>query len=497
MSPIRRGVLAAVLTLSSLALLAQPRPAQAAPTLPAAAGDKALSAKLAGVLADSRVTNATVGVAVADAASGAMLYTKSSTTALKPASNMKLLTSAAALDILGPDATFSTEVYSPTSPSGATVSRLYLRGNGDPTVRESDLRSLAEQVKAAGVRRVTGSVIGDGGFFDDDKYNNYWNPRDYNSSYAAQVSGLTLSPTSALRIGTINVTYKPGSTRGKKAVLGVVPALAGGYLKLVNKTTTSKAGTGSTIGVRRTNLTNTVTVTGRVALKRSTATAVVTVSNPARYAAHVFTRMLESIGVAVDGAPTTGSMPSSRVRLAIDPSVPVRTIVRLLMKPSNNAMTEHLMKTLGRVGDKPGTWSAGSATVLSWLRKTQSVPSTVRIVDGSGLAHTNRVTPLVLVRVLQYARSRPWFGIFEDALPVAGIADPAIGGTLASRMVKTAAQGKLRAKTGTLNGVTALSGYVTGSNNRIYTFSMLGSYRSYTPRPVFDKVGATLAGWAG
>ena len=497
MSRTRRGMLAALITLSSLALLTQPGPAQAAATLPTAAGDTALAAKLAGVLKDSRVTKATVGVVVAESSSGTELYTRSSSTALKPASNMKLLTSAAALDLLGPDATFSTEVFSPAGPSGATVSRLYLRGNGDPTVRESDLRSLAAQVEAAGVRRVTGSVIGDGGFFDNDKYNNYWNPRDYNSSYAAQISGLTLSPSSALRVGTVNVTYNPGSARGKRAVLGVVPALAGGYLKLVNKTTTGTTGSGSTIGVRRTNGTNTVTVTGRVALKRGTATAVVTVSNPARYAAHVFTRMLESMGVAVDGAPTTGSLPSSRVRLASDTSVPVSAIVRMLMKPSNNGMTEHLIKTLGRVGDKPGTWAAGSARVLSWLRTTQSVPGTVRIVDGSGLAHTNRVTARVLVRALQYARTRSWFGTFYDALPVAGISDPAIGGTLTSRMVKTAAQGNLRAKTGTLSGVTALSGYVADRDGRLYTFSMLGSYRSSTPRPVFDKLGATLAGWDG
>ncbi len=498
MSRTVRGPLAALIVLgTSLGLLVTAGPARALPPLPTATNDPALASKVAGVLKDSRVTKATVGVVIADSVSGTELYGKAATTALKPASNMKLLTAAAALDLLGPDSRFSTEVYAAGAPAGnGTVSRLYLRGNGDPTLRESDLKSLAQQVKAAGVTRVTGSVVGDGGFFDGDKYNDYWDAKDYNNAYAAQVSGLTLSPSSALRVGTLNVTYKPGSKSGKKAVLGLVPALASGYVKLVNKVTTKKAGSGASVSVRRSNG-NTITVSGRVALKRATATKVITINQPAGYAAHVFTGMLRSLGVRVDGAATIGSTPTTRVRLASDTSVPLSTIVKLLLKPSNNGMTEHLIKTLGRSGDKAGTWAAGSARVLKWLKTTQSVPTNLKIVDGSGLAHANRLTSRVLVRVLQYARTRDWFPTFYDALPVAGNPDPAIGGTLTDRMVNTAAQNNLRAKTGTLTGVTALSGYVADKTGRLYTFSMLGSYKTSSPRVVFDKVGATLAGWSG
>ncbi len=498
-----RGMSAATLIstsliLSSLGLLVSPNAAHATPTLPSASNDSAMVAKVSAVLDDSRVTSATVGVVVADTASGSELFTKAANTPLKPASNMKLLTAAAALDLLGPDTRFSTQVYAPAKPDAAgTLSRLYLRGNGDPTLGESDLRSLAQQVKDSGVRRVTGAVIGDGGFFDDDKYNDHWGTGDYNASYAAQIAGLTFAPSPSLQVATIGITSRPGTRAGAKAVLGVVPALAGGYVKLVNKTTTGKAGSGSTISVRRTDLTNTITVSGRIAVNRAATTSVATVRDPARYATHVFTRMLRSIGVQVDGAASTGALPTTRVRLASDTSVPLSKIVRLLMKPSNNGITEHLIKTLGRTGDQPGTWAAGSARVLTWLKTTQSVPSTVRIVDGSGLARANRLTARVIVRVLQYARSRPWFGTFRRALPLAGNPDPAIGGTLTARMVGTAAQNNLRAKTGTLSGVTALSGYVTDRTGRSYTFSMLGSYPARSPRAVFDKVGATLAGWSG
>ena len=492
--PLLLGPLLAV-TLLSLALT--PTAADAAPpALPSVASDAALSTKVASVLKDSRVTKASVGVVVADTASGTQLYGRAATTALKPASNMKLVTAAAALDLLGGDTTFSTEVLASSAPAAGTVSTLYLRGNGDPTLRESDLKSLAQQVKASGVTRVTGGVIGDGGYFDADLYNNYWDRIDYNNAYAAQISGLTLSPSSAYAVGTVQVTYKPGSGRGRKATLGLVPALAGGFVKVVNKTTTTAAGSGASISVRRKSGTNTITVSGRVALKRSLVKRSVTISNPTRYAAHVFTRVLRSVGIAVAKSPSTGTAPKAALRVASDSSVPLTTIVNLLMKPSNNGMTEHLFKTLGRVGDRAGTWKAGAVAVRAWLATTQVVPSTVVLVDGSGLAHRNRVTARVLVRLLQYVQTRPWFDTFYSALPVAGNADPAIGGTLSSRMVGTRAQNNLRAKTGTLRGVTALSGYVTDRSGRRYTFSMLGQYRTYSPRIVFDKLGATLAGWS-
>ena len=489
-----RMLLGPLLALTALNLIVQPTAARALP-LPAAS-DTALATKLASVLKDPKVTNASVGVVVADSSSGAEVYGRSGTTARKPASNVKLVTAAAALDLLGVDSTFSTDVLAPAAPANGAVQTLYLRGNGDPTLRESDLRSLAQQVKASGVTRVSGGVVGDGGYFDGDLYNNYWNPADYNNSYAAQISGLTLSPSSGYAVGTVQVTYKPGSGKGKKAQLGLVPALAGGYVKVVNKTTTTSVGSGASISVRRKAGTNTITVSGRVALKRNLVKRTVTISNPARYAAHVFTRVLRSVGVAVPGSPTTGTTPRTGLPVASDSSVRLSTIVRLLMKPSNNGMTEHLTKTLGRVGGRAGTWKAGAAAVRTWLATTQPVPSTVVLADGSGLAHRNKLTARVLVRLLQYAQTRPWFDTFYAALPVAGNADPAIGGTLSSRMVGTPAQNNLRAKTGTLSGVTALSGYVTDRSGRRYTFSMLGQYRSYSPRIVFDKVGATLAGWS-
>lgn len=461
------------------------------------ATDTALKATLGTVMADSRVQKATVGAIVVDAASGSTQYSRGADTAITPASNMKVVVGAAALDILGANRRFSTSVYAAAKPSGGTVRQLYLRGFGDPTLQRADLASLAQKVKASGVTAVSGSVIGDGTFFDNDRYNDHWDSRSYNSSYAPQISGLTLAPSSNLKVGTILINSRPGSANGRKAALSVTPALADGYLTLVNKTTTVAAGKSSWISVRRTSGGNTVTVTGSIARNRGLASTSVTVHDPARYAAHVFTRELRAAGVSVRGTAVTGATPTRRVKVAGDTSAPLSVIVRQLLKPSNNGIAEHLIKCLGRRPGTPGTWASGASRVLRWLNGTQTVPGSVRIVDGSGLAHRNKLTTRVIVRLLQYARTKVWFGAFYEALPVAGNANPAIGGTLSSRMIGTAAANNLRAKTGTLSGVTALSGYVTGRNGRLYVFALLGRYTGSSPRPVFDTLGVTLAAWNG
>ncbi|MEZ5089119.1 MAG: D-alanyl-D-alanine carboxypeptidase [Micropruina sp.] len=177
-------------------------------------------------------------------------------------------------------------------------------------------------------------------------------------------------------------------------------------MKLVNKTRTTapapvpRSGSGAPPG-------HTITVTGRVALKRATVTRLVTVSSPARYAAHTFTNLLKQAGVSVGGKATTGKTPKTRVTLAKDTSEPLSVLVRRLLKPSNNGLAEHLVKTMGRVNGKAGTWKAGSAKLRTWLKTTQSVPSAVRIVDGSGLAHSNKLTARVIVRLRSRSASGP------------------------------------------------------------------------------------------
>ncbi|MGO4662402.1 D-alanyl-D-alanine carboxypeptidase [Terrabacter sp. 2TAF16] len=130
------------------------------------------------------------------------------------------------------------------------------------------------------------------------------------------------------------------------------------------------------------------------------------------------------------------------------------------------------------------------------LRVSHRFPTAgLRFVDGSGLARADRLTPQ-LASLLDKVQRTSWWPIFRAALPVAG-ADPArwTGGTLASRMRGTAAAGNLRAKNGSLTGVTSLAGHVTGSDGRRYVFVMMSSYSVTSPRPVEDRLGVLLARW--
>ncbi|MFD7660686.1 D-alanyl-D-alanine carboxypeptidase/D-alanyl-D-alanine-endopeptidase [Actinosynnema sp. NPDC059797] len=164
------------------------------------------------------------------------------------------------------------------------------------------------------------------------------------------------------------------------------------------------------------------------------------------------------------------------------------------LKLSNNMHAEAIVKTLGRKFHGQGTWSAGIRALESLLPGLGVDPLTMNMFDGSGLSRMNVLSPDLLVGVLRSARTKPWFRSWYDALPVAGRPDRLEGGTLRSRMTGTAAAGNVRAKTGSLTGVTGLSGYVTNADGRELVFSMVfNNFVSGVPRDIEDAIAVRLA----
>jgi len=475
---------------ASLALTGGPAVSPAA----AAVTDPALAAKVRTVMQDSRVQRARSAAVVLDATSGSELYGRYATRALTPASNTKNLTAVAAMDTLGPNYRFTTRVIRRGSVSdGVLKGRLYLKGYGDPTTRESDYRALAQAVRAAGIRRVEGTLAVDGSFFDSDRYNDSWSTSYASSYYAAQISALTVAPNSDYDTGTVLVNYRPGS-RGGRAKVSLTPAAAAKYVTLRNLTTTSARGTGSTFSVRRTLGTNTITLSGRVALGRAASYRLVTVNKPELYAGAVFRAELARAGVTVSGSTKLLTTPaSSRVVVATDRSMTLSKLLVPFLKLSNNMHAEALTKTMGAVRGEGGTWAAGTAVTRSYLRRLGAPMTGVVLVDGSGLTRRNKVTARTLAVALQRVQRESWWPAFSAALPVAGVRERMVGGTLRYRMTGTRAAGNARAKTGTLTGVTALSGYVRGRDGRRYVFAMVSEHSGVSPRPVEDKFVVTLA----
>ncbi|SDR99399.1 D-alanyl-D-alanine carboxypeptidase / D-alanyl-D-alanine-endopeptidase (penicillin-binding protein 4) [Friedmanniella luteola] len=462
----------------------------------AASPDPALARKLTAVMSDSRVRQASSATVVLDATSGATLYDRSGGRALIPASNTKSLTAAAALHTLGPSYRFTTEVFRRGPVVKGTVrGRLYLKGYGDPTTREQDYRSLARQVRKAGITRVAGPLAVDVTFFDAQRYNPGWSTGYADDYYAAEISALTVAPNADLDAGTVLVNYAPGQ-RGGKARITTTPASAARYVKIVNKTTTGSSSSSSTFSARRSHGSGTITVSGRVPLGRGRASTLITVHRPELYAAAVFRAELARAGVAVEGETlVVTALTSQRTRLARDTSMKLSDLLVPFLKLSNNMHAEALTKAMAARSGRPGSWPAGLKITRAYLRSLGVPMRGVALTDGSGLTRRNTVTARALATTLVKVRREPWFAAFDRALPVAGDRRRMVGGTLRARMNGTRAAGNAHAKTGTLTGVTALSGYVRGRDGRRYVFAMISNHRGASPRPVENTLVVTLAGW--
>jgi serine-type D-Ala-D-Ala carboxypeptidase/endopeptidase (penicillin-binding protein 4) len=437
---------------------------------PVVAQDRgALAADLDAILSAPGLADADVGLVVRTL-DGETLYSRDSNRRQTPASNTKLVTSVAALDILGPDHRFATTVHIAGGRRGPVVDGdLYLRGTGDPTMLAADYDTLAGQVAAAGVTSVRGDLVADDTWFDSVRLGASWAWDDEPFSYSAQVSALTASPDTDYDAGSVIVRVAPGA--GGTAVVTTEPPTD--YVTIVNTAVTGPAGSANTIGVSRAHGANTFTVTGSIPAGGAVTAKWMAVWEPTGYAAALFRAALGRHGVQVLGRTTTGAVPAGASVVASRQSMPLRELLVPFLKLSNNLHAEILMKTMGRAVSGRGTWSAGVAAVASRVPSYGLDPARLSLRDGSGMSRMDQISPDQLATLLGAVRDRPWFAEWFAALPVAGKADRLVGGTLASRMRGTAAEGVVHAKTGTLTGISSLSGYVTNKSGEQWVFSMV------------------------
>ena len=495
MPPFRSRLRRATVFLVSIAVVTA---APLAGTQPAAAApDAGLVRKLNRVLGDNRVEKSGTGAVVLDATTGEVLYNRGGSKALMPASNTKIVTAAAALETLKGSYRFETRVIRRAKVvDGVLQGRLYLKGYGDPTLRRADLERLAKQVRASGIRKVSGSLFVDTSFFEARQYNPGWSTSYADDYYAAPISALTLAPNADYDSGTVLINYKPGRT-SRPATITTTPAAARKYIHISNKTTTSSSGTSTTFSASRNHGSNTITVRGRVPQGRS-GSRLITVHRPELYAAAVFRAELARLKITITGSTKVGATPSAgRELIARDRSMRLHDLLIPFMKLSNNMNAEALTKAMSRETGGSGTWRGGLAVTTAYMKKIGTPMSGISLTDGSGLTRRNRLAARGLATFLQKIRSEDWYGAFYASMPVAGNSKRMVGGTLRYRMNGTRAANNARGKTGTLSGVTALSGYVTGRDGRRYTYSMISNYSGSTPRPVENTFVIALANWNG
>ncbi|MGW3348383.1 D-alanyl-D-alanine carboxypeptidase/D-alanyl-D-alanine endopeptidase [Nonomuraea rubra] len=434
------------------------------------------------ILSDSRLTIARAGVVVKSAQTGEELYATDAGKLLIPASNTKLFTSAAAAETLGLDYRFPTTVLSTGRKAGSLLTGdLVLRGTGDPTMLAEDYDALAAKVAGAGVRVVTGKLVADDTWFDSQRLGNDWAWDDETAYYAAPISALTASPDRDYDAGSVIVSV---AADGDKVKVSTTPETD--YLKIVNRAT---VGAETDVLIERQHGTRTVVITGTVADPYQEWVAV---DDPTAYVSSLFRKSLAEHGVKVLGPTTAGAAPSGARELARHESMTLGELLVPFMKLSNNIHAEILTKAMGRKVSDQGTWSAGLKVSTDFARANGV--QVINMRDGSGLSRRDGFSPGSIVQLLSAVRGKPWFSTWYESLPIAGNADRFTGGTLRSRMRGTPAENNVHAKTGSLTGVTSLSGYVTSADGEPLIFSiMLNQYLSASPKDIEDKIAVRLA----
>jgi D-alanyl-D-alanine carboxypeptidase/D-alanyl-D-alanine-endopeptidase (penicillin-binding protein 4) len=456
---------------------------------------------------------------------GKTIFERDADKTFMPASNLKLYTSAAALDAFSPDFKLKTSVYA-TKPirNGALRGDLIFYGRGDPNLsprfdaddpkrydelkpadRITAIEQLADQIKARGIKTVTGNLIGDDSFFAGDLLGPGWEWDDAQFYYGAEVSALAVNDNS------VSFTVTPGRKAGDNPAIKVQPLT--GFVRIVNRAKTSEGGQ-TRIGVRRPLNGNTVEFFGSIPRGAREFKVNLAVHDPASFAATLLREALARRGVRVLGrvermdAVARLARPFDEAKLIEVASVesqPLAEMLKVVNKQSQNLHTELLLRQLGArhaeagmlddYGRPKSTAALGNEIRRQFLQRAGVGIEPLSLRDGSGLARQNLVTPRSTSRLLEFMLTHPHFNVWRESLVVAGV-----DGTLERRMRDTAAANNFRGKTGTLSYANALSGYVATQRGQLLILSLMGNNYTGAGREVtavLDRICVMLAEYDG
>jgi D-alanyl-D-alanine carboxypeptidase/D-alanyl-D-alanine-endopeptidase (penicillin-binding protein 4) len=417
----------------------------------------------------------TWGITIKSAANDASLYSLNGAKLLAPASNMKILTLAAAAERLGWDYAFETRLVG-SGPIEDDVLRgdLVVVGSGDPSIDDWDgaasrlFADWAETLKMSGIHTITGRIIGDDDSFDDEMFGSGWAWDDLDRSFATGVGALQFNENTA------QLRLTPGMRAGEPAAANVVPAGSG--LTIRNLVTTSGASAPISLAIRRRLDGPTLEVRGSLPVGSGPILRNVAVTNPTIYFATHLRNALIKAGIDVTGDAVDIddiADPPSRSRgtiLLTHRSEPLSVLATTMMKLSQNLYAETLLRAMG-TQRSIGSIDSGHASVVSLFQNWGLSPADFRMVDGSGLSMYDLVTSdllaAILMHMVQDARLRD---AFQLTLPIAGV-----DGTLTQRMKGTPAAGNARAKSGTLSTSRALSGYVWSADAEPLVFAIIAN----------------------
>ena len=493
------------LILASLTISGALGPGAAAQTA-ARPGHGPLARRLDALLDRPPFNRVTWGVSVVDDR-GRVLYERNGDRLFVPASNTKLVVSAAATVLLPADYRVRTSLYvNGVLRDGVLEGDLILYGRGDPTFSTrcygvdtlapgacdsafTAMNAIADSIRAHGVRRITGRIVGDGSYFEPLLVHPAWNVFDLNWWYAAPVSGLGFNDNS------VDFLITPADAVDRPPVITWSPELE--LFSFENRARTGPSDGGSTIGDNffRTPGTMDIWAEGTAAQGRRPWVESFALPDPNRYAARALAYALERQGVAVEGGATgtTDSLATRAARCCGSPLVeyrgrPIGEIVFPILNSSQNWFAEMLLKVLGRELGTAGSWDAGIEVERRFLVDSVGIDSSAfSLEDGSGLSAGNLIAPRAFTQLLAFMSRHPKQAPFFAALPRSG--KP---GSLLRRFVGTPLEGAVVAKTGSIDRVNTLSGYIERPAGGRLVFSIEANAHTVSGRAMLAQIDSIV-----
>ena len=475
---------------------------------------KNLAEQINAILGQPQFARAHWGLDVVEPESGKVVYSLNPDQLFLPASNAKLLTTAAVLALAGPDYRFHTtvETTGKIDANGRLQGDLVIVGRGDPNIsgrvvpyqlkterippHTQMLEEMADQVARSGLKIVDGDLIGDDTFYAPERYAEGWAQDDLQWIDGAPVSALTFND------NVVFVDINPGEHPGDKAL--VTQETASDYYELDNRVVTTAAGITRKIGIHRDIGSKKIVLWGSLPLGDPGMKEPLAVEDPAEYTAQLFREMLERRGITITGktrarhgeiaqffdqppaqepaateakppqccmaaepTPTPAPVSIPPLVLAEHVSLPLIEDLRVTNKVSENLHAEMALRLVGKLSGNTPSFEGGVAALKQFLLQAGLKEDEFVLLDGSGLSRRDLVTPAAVVQLLIYASHQPWGEAYQESLPLSGV-----DGSLSERFLKSPAGGMVHAKTGTLSHVNALSGYAQTPKGKRFVFSI-------------------------
>lgn len=432
-----------------------------------------------------------MSVSVRSLEDGTIIYQNNGDVGIKPASTLKLLTAASALEILGENYRFTTELfYNGEIKDNVLYGDIHVKGGGDPTLQEENFKTFANALKRAGITTISGNLYGDDTLFIGPQLTPGIAKEDESYYYAARTSALTMSPDDDYDSGTIFIEVN-ASQVGKGPKIDIQPNLSG--MVIVNNAVTVSTSEKNTIEIFREYNTNQVVITGQIPMG-NTEKEWIALQDPTINTLHAIKTVLKESGISFtsNSAIERKAVPSNAILLYTKQSIPLKKIMIPFLKLSNNSIADILVKTMGTNQFGVGSLEHGLQAVRDYGRGIGLQMNQWTFEDGSGMSHNNKITANELTSLLYLVRDEPYYPSFYDSLPIGGIPDRLVGGSLRERFNTLYLKNRVVAKTGYISGVYTLAGYFTAKSGKQYAFTILTQNQQTIKLSSIDEVVKTF-----